>query len=288
MQHGGDVLCMCCREMVCMHEDRLGNTAGKPFWVFTEKRVSSVQDGFVFTFIFGHFLGKLGFRVKFSLQAQSPLWTWWHTMPSSVPQSGVSNLRDIQLLGRSRAGPWAVGSDVRPKDTMRNEPGMVSWCPAVQQREGGMQKQLIYAISSQPNNRTRIARTLTPGTRRPLWKHETAHGICFYALCNFYIAIQLFICETIICPHLDNSFEFLKRDLSQQHHATGCLPEMLQKTSVVFVTPMKKGWRSEFWGSKLLVNKGVKVIFKRQVQTTQTFFTTMILQAKPFRFEVLT
>ena len=47
--------------------------------------------------------------------------------PSGHPAVGA-------VQGRS------LGSDVRPKDTMRNEPGMVSWCPAVQQREGGMPK----------------------------------------------------------------------------------------------------------------------------------------------------
>lgn len=84
--------------------------------------------------------------------------------------------------------------------------------------------------------------------------------------------------------HLDNSFEFLKRDLSQQHHATGCLPEMLQKTFVVFVTPTvwKKADSQNSEDPNYWSIKG-QSHFQWQVQTTQTLFTTMILQAKPFR-----
>ena len=118
---------------------QIGNTAGKPFLVFTAKRVSSLQDGFVFTVTFDHFLGKLGFRVKFSLQAQSPCGL------GGTQCRHQCRSPESQTFGTSSCwgGPGAVGHhgvDVRPKDTMRNEPGMVSWCPAVQQREGGMPK----------------------------------------------------------------------------------------------------------------------------------------------------
>ena len=178
---------------------QIGNTAGKPFWVFTEKRVSSVQDGFVFTFIFGHFLGKLGFRVKFSLQAQSPcgLGGTQCRHQCRSPESQTFGTSSCWGGPGPVLGPWGRMWGQRTRCATSQ-----AWCHGAQlfsNGREGCQKQLIYAISSQPNNRTRIARTLTPGTRRPLWKHETAHGICFYALCNFY-PIQLFIVKLSYVP----------------------------------------------------------------------------------------
>lgn len=87
-----------------------------------------------------------------------------------------SNLRDIQLLGRSWGGGSSWGRcEAKGHDAQRARHGvMVPSCSAA----GGMPKAIDMPSV---RNQTRIARTLTPDTRRPFRRHETAHGICFYA-----------------------------------------------------------------------------------------------------------
>lgn len=193
MQHGGDV-CAAERWYACMRTDweyRWQTLLG-----FYWEACFIPSRWFCFHIHFRPFSWKVRFSSEIFFAGAISLWTWWHTMPSSVPQSGVSNLRDIQLLGRSRGGPWGRMWGQRTRCATSQ-----AWCHGAQlfsNGREGCQKQLIYAT----NNRTRIARTLTPGTRRPLWKHETAHGICLYAFYATSISYSAFHCETIICPTL--------------------------------------------------------------------------------------
>ena len=117
-----------------MHEDRLGIQLANPFWCLLRS---------VF-----HPFKMVSFSSEIFFAGAISLWTWWRTMPSSVPQSGVSNLRDIQLLGRSRGGPWAVGGgsswgrcEAKGHDAQRARHGvMVPSCSATGGRDAGMPK----------------------------------------------------------------------------------------------------------------------------------------------------
>lgn len=117
---------------------QIGNTAGKPFLVFTEKRVSSLQDGFVFTFIFGHFLGKFGFRVKFFCRRNLPVDLVAH---NAVISAAVRSLKPSghpavgAVLGP--VGHHGVGCEAKGHDAQRARHGvMVPSCSAT----GGMPK----------------------------------------------------------------------------------------------------------------------------------------------------
>ena len=129
MQHGGDV-CAAERWYACMRTD----------WEYSWQTLFGVYceacfipaRWFCFHGDFRSFSWKVWFSSEIFFAGAISLWTWWRTMPSSVPQSGVSNLRDIQLLWRSRGGGSSWGRcEAKGHDAQRARPGQASWCHGV-------------------------------------------------------------------------------------------------------------------------------------------------------------
>lgn len=164
---------------------QIGNTAGKPFLVFTEKRVSFLQDGFVFEW---NFLCRRNLPVD--LVAHNAVIS---AAVRSLKPSGHPAVGAVQ-------GRWVIMGSMWGQRTRCAT--SQAWCHGAQlfsNGREGCQKQLIcHQFATKPlNTHCKNSNSWHASTLMKTWDCSW-HLLCFMQLLSY----SAFHCETIICPTL--------------------------------------------------------------------------------------